>query len=356
MCKVSIILPCYNVSAYIDRCMQSILAQTYKDYEVICINDGSTDDTLKLLQSYELKYPKIIHVYSFENQGPSQARNEGIHRSKGDYIAFFDSDDYVENNLLEIACSICEKDASDAVQFYYVSENENGDTDWVMNGSKHPGIYDSKQIISSILPNIIGWSYDDLTRFGTSNFAGNKEMASVCRFLFRRKILIDNGILFPKGLSLAEDKIFIAEFFCYARNISVIDNIFYHYVMKTSGIMSSGIHSANKIFNNKVISANQRLKLRKLYLEKHGIDIFPLYAGGLMMSVFELCVKFSKSNFRENKIKINQYLDREDVSSAFKSLQVKIPMKLRIPVYLVRHGFTNLIYTLFWLKNKMKFN
>lgn len=113
--KVSIILPCYNVAQYIDRCVASIEAQTYTDYEVIFINDGSTDDTLDRIERYCDR--ENWNVYSFCNQGVAAARNEGIERAKGEYLYFCDPDDTMEPQLLETTVRKLDETGADAVHF-----------------------------------------------------------------------------------------------------------------------------------------------------------------------------------------------------------------------------------------------
>lgn len=98
--KFSLIIPAYNVEKYIKKCLDSVLNQTYNDYEIIIINDGSTDNTSKLLESY--KSSKKIKIINQENKGLSNARNTGVSNAKGDYILFIDSDDFIEKELLEI--------------------------------------------------------------------------------------------------------------------------------------------------------------------------------------------------------------------------------------------------------------
>ena len=98
--KFSLIIPAYNVEKYIKKCLDSVLNQTYNDYEIIIINDGSTDNTSKLLESY--KSNKKIKIINQENKGLSNARNTGVSNAKGDYILFIDSDDFIEKELLEI--------------------------------------------------------------------------------------------------------------------------------------------------------------------------------------------------------------------------------------------------------------
>ncbi len=129
--KISVVIPCYNVEKYIDDCLKSVLNQTFKDYEVICVNDGSMDNTLEILKKYDVK------IINQDNKGVSAARNSGVLNSKGEYIAFIDSDDWVDNNYLEklylsitrnncdiVLCSIIRKrPKSQKYRMHFTEEN-----------------------------------------------------------------------------------------------------------------------------------------------------------------------------------------------------------------------------------------
>ena len=91
---ISVIIPVYNVEAYLARCLDSVLNNTYRNVEVICVNDGSTDGSLAILREYEARDPRIV-VIDKENGGVSSARNAGLDRMSGDYVTFIDADDYV---------------------------------------------------------------------------------------------------------------------------------------------------------------------------------------------------------------------------------------------------------------------
>ena len=112
--KVSIIIPVYNCDSYISRCLDSILNQTYKDIEVIIVNDGSTDNTQKILDKYAKKY-KQIKVYKQKNSGVSIARNNGIKKATGYYLQFTDSDDYLEKDMIKSMVMSAEENDSDIV-------------------------------------------------------------------------------------------------------------------------------------------------------------------------------------------------------------------------------------------------
>lgn len=101
MVDISVIVPVYNAENYLKACMDSLVNQTKKDIEIIAVNDGSKDDSLKILEEYESKYPKLVKVLSQENQGLSVTRNNGIKVAKGKYVFFVDSDDVVKTDVLE---------------------------------------------------------------------------------------------------------------------------------------------------------------------------------------------------------------------------------------------------------------
>lgn len=113
-CKVSIIVPVYNVEQYLQKCLDSILSQTLSDIEVICVDDGSTDNSLKILYDYQRKDNRI-HVVSQENAGPGAARNKGIELSQGEYIGFVDADDFIEKDMYRKMVSRAEKYNADIV-------------------------------------------------------------------------------------------------------------------------------------------------------------------------------------------------------------------------------------------------
>lgn len=350
--KISVILPCYNVALYIDKCIESLFNQTFQDFEIICINDGSTDETLDKLQYWKNKWNKI-NIYTFKNQGLSQARNEGIYKAKGNYLYFLDPDDYIESFCLETAYKRCEEDKSDAVQFKYRSVLDGTNTaSWVRNGNKKSTIYSHSEIITELLPRFIGYSNLRVSSFGTPYFSHDKEMCSVWRFLYKRDIIIDNHILFPKNVKLIEDKIFNSIFFCFSKRISIINDILYIYVLKQNGLMYGSLKNNTSIIKDKFDGISQRAIIRQLYIKKHGIDIFPLYAGSLFLSGLELGTRISYqwANIKEFK----KYFKEKDVQEAIKIIPIKGNMKIRLVLYCLKKGMYGIVYAILFLSSKIR--
>lgn len=118
--KFSIIIPCYNTEAYLGKCIESIIAQTYDDWEIILVNDGSTDYTAKIMKYYVQQDARIKAFYQ-ENQGVSMARNHGIKEASGDYIMFCDSDDwYCDKSALEQIAAAAFDGMIDIIAFQYI--------------------------------------------------------------------------------------------------------------------------------------------------------------------------------------------------------------------------------------------
>ncbi len=211
MPKVSIIIPIYNVEAYVCRCLDSILHQTYKDYEVILINDGSTDDTLSVVQPYA-DQNESIHIYSFANAGVSAARNRGIELSNGEYIMFIDSDDYIEPTMLEDMVNYAQKYNCDIVNCGYRID------------------FKMLRFYRRICRTGIMTSYEALDSLvlsqGMTNYPWGK--------LYRRSCF--DTIRFPEDKTHFEDAYTIFKLLLHAQTIGNIGKRYYHYMHRNGSL------------------------------------------------------------------------------------------------------------------------
>lgn len=122
MRKISIIIPVYNTQKYIKKCLDSVINQSYENKEIIVVNDGSTDDSEKIIDEYAKSFENIRYFYK-QNGGLSDARNFGIAKATGDYLCFIDSDDYISNNLFENISKYIENDL-DIIKYKLVTVDE----------------------------------------------------------------------------------------------------------------------------------------------------------------------------------------------------------------------------------------
>lgn len=176
--KISIIIPCYNVAKYLKECLDSVVNQTLKDIEIICINDGSTDNTLNILEEYA-KEDDRIRVFSQENKGVAVARNIGLEQVQGEYIMFADPDDYFIKNAFKIALNKIEDTNSDICIFNHYELNENE-------------ITENKNF------NVTNKTKENLVEY--SIYVWDK--------IYRTKFIKRNNITFCEGLKTAEDVTF----------------------------------------------------------------------------------------------------------------------------------------------------
>lgn len=203
---VSIIIPTYNTKLYIDRCLQSVINQTYKNLEVIVIDDGSQDQTAEYIR---LHYPTVL-IYNQVNKGVSSARNHGIDVAKGDYIFFVDSDDWIDKDVVSELLKAIEKDNYDIAILSHIRELMHSQTQVV----KSAKTYKTQNI-----------------QFDLSSIMRNRKefmFASPCGRLYRNSILQFYNIRFNTKVHFGEDRIFNMDYFSHApRYITV--NSYYHY-------------------------------------------------------------------------------------------------------------------------------
>ena len=145
--KISIIVPVYKVEKYIHKCIDSILNQTFKDFELILVDDGSPDNCGKICDEYAKKDSRVIVIHK-ENGGLSSARNSGLDIARGDYIGFVDSDDYIENDMYELLYNLCEENNCDISSCSSIIHFPNKK---VINGGHELIIHNKKEILGCFL-------------------------------------------------------------------------------------------------------------------------------------------------------------------------------------------------------------
>lgn len=201
--KLSIIIPVYNSEKYIKRCLDSILNQSFSDFEVICLNDGSTDKSLDILKKYEKK-DKRIRVFSHDNQGIARTRNKGIKLAKGEYVMFIDNDDYIDFDYLEK---------------YY---NSVKGYDIVIGGYRR--ITETKKVIESRNSKETEW--------------GKFIIVAPWAKIFKRNLIVKNNIEFlPYGIG--EDIFFYIQCLDKTNKIKSIDYIGYNWFYNTQSVSNT---------------------------------------------------------------------------------------------------------------------
>lgn len=211
---ISVIIPVYNVEKYLDKCINSIVSQTYQDTEIILVNDGSTDSSVKICEAWKKK-DKRIRIVNKENGGLADARNTGLEVAKGEYVAFVDSDDYIENDMFELLYRELKEDESDIVicGINYVTDKE------VIKISclQEKTIYEKERHIELYL-------------------STNIFNASACNKLYKMELF--ENIRFPKGKKF-EDMAIMPFLFDKAKRVSHIGVAKYNYIYRKGSITKS---------------------------------------------------------------------------------------------------------------------
>ena len=222
--QVSVVIPVYNVERYLSQCVDSILQQTYTPYEIILVDDGSTDNSGKTADEYAEKY-KIIRVIHKENAGLGYARNTGIENARGNWIVFLDSDDYFTPHLLEKLVVAQQKYATDLVVGGYDRIDENGN---IVGGIKYgDAVYSGKLIKENLLPRLLGSAPDK----------SDSISMSACNALFSLDIIKKNHIRFPtERYVISEDLFFDYDYYSCVDKIALISNTEYKYRVTTGSL------------------------------------------------------------------------------------------------------------------------
>lgn len=213
----SIIIPVYNVEKYIERCIKSILVQTFQDFELLIIDDGSTDYSLDIAKKYQNN--DRIKIFSHKNSGTGAARNLGIDKAIGEYCVFVDGDDYIENSLLEMLSNVLKLNTYDAILFNSRRVDEDGHyiCDFEMCANFRGEIQVCK--------------YPEILTTPTAPW--NK--------VFSTKLIKDNNVRFSEGITF-EDTAFSRILLSKAKKVYVDEGIYYNYVQrKTSAVNTSNI-------------------------------------------------------------------------------------------------------------------
>lgn len=223
--KISVIVPVYKAEAYVHRCVDSLLTQTFQDFEILLVDDGSPDRSGEICDEYAKK-DKRVRVFHKENGGVSTARNEGIKRALGEWIAFIDSDDYVDNTFLE-DFGLEDFEADIFLSGYKKIEQETG------NIEKHSFATNRIQRVS-------------LTECFAEGEMKNILNSPVCK-LFRHDIVMANNLQFDVNISFGEDHLFVLSYLYYVRSLVISSAMSYNYVRHGHESLTNRIIPLNDI-------------------------------------------------------------------------------------------------------------
>lgn len=310
MDKISIIIPCYNVEKYLPKCLDSIVNQTYKNLEIICINDGSTDNSLKILDGYKEKDDRII-VINQKNRGLSETRNAGIKKASGKYIMFVDSDDWIDLDTCERAILKAIKYKCDLVLWSYVREFGRINKPKMILGNENT-VFNSNEC-KELHRRLFGLRGEELL-----NPENADSLVTAWGKLYKADLIKNVEFVSTKEIG-TEDALFN----CYAMDgISTayyIAEPFYHYRKDNNSLTSA--------YNEKLfVKWNNLFDIMKCYIHKNNLDkeYSEALNNRICLSIIGLGLNIVNADKKINKVKkIKKIISSPRYRQAYKQLTLR---------------------------------
>lgn len=339
---ITIIIPAYNVEKYIERCLESVLSQELKNFEVIIVDDGSSDSTPQICDNYEKRYQNIKVIHK-KNSGLGFARNTGLEYAKGEYIVFLDGDDFVGKNHLSNLYNCIKANKADTCLCGYTRYKKDG------SEIKHKHIYanqcfDKENIVRKIIPKLCGKKPDK---------TDDIEM-SVCMAMFSNKIIKNNTLRFPSEREMiSEDLIFGLEYYKYSNRICFSESVEYRYCDNEGSLTTK--YRADRFDKQVVLTKEVSKRVQKMQI----FNLCEQRIYNTLISIarysIKLEVKFKNNNGKEYcmnnimKICCNSYL--VDIFNKYDDLGT--PWKTKIVNNLIKKKRYNTLYFVMYIKNKL---
>ena len=221
--KVSIVVAVYNTAQHLAKCIESLLNQTLEEIEIILINDGSTDDSKFICDYYAALDPRVRCLHQ-ANSGPSAARNNGINISNGKYLAFVDSDDYVEKNMYETMYKTAEKYKSDIV---------------ICNFSRDCPDMKTEKNVLKIEEQLLEIENIGLQKYFSKYWLNFKYANYVWNKLYKKTLFVENEISFPEDIRFSEDRFLNYMLIPFTKRVAYIKDSLYHYVQRHDSLTNT---------------------------------------------------------------------------------------------------------------------
>lgn len=325
MALVSIIVPIYNVDAYLTKCIDSLINQTLRNIEIILVNDGSTDKCGKICDEYKIKDNRIKVIHK-ENGGLSDARNKGLDMASSEYVAFIDSDDWIDVHMIEKLYSLSIKYGADIVQGDYIE------------------VYTDDDVIKTDINNIETNCYNREQALELLYSEKHEKTVITWNKLYKRTLF--EGIKFPKG------KVHEDEFTTYKlldkANILVDTNIpIYYYRQRAGSIMNSE-------FNIKRLDALEAWIERKKYFEQNNLEVLKKKTESMICSslrYFYFKVKISNIENKHEILNELKYEIKQGYMTFITNKYISLKEKIMITICIINEDLFSYIYNKYYYFN-----
>ena len=338
MPSISVIVPVYQAEKFLHRCLDSVARQTFSDWELILVDDGSTDGSAALCDRFAAKDSRVRVYHRKKNQGVSEARNLGLNEAKGDYIAFLDADDCYESHALETLWNLREQSGADTV------------------GCAHTNLFpDGSSAVELLLPSGV-YRQDSIRKQIVYPLLGDRLQAPVFngfiwRYLFSASLLRSRRISF-EGAYL-EDELFLMEYFCGSQKLAVTDVPLYRYFLNPN----SATHKYMKDF---LQTFSRFMERKEALAAKCGLEAArPQWRessnwAGLLIAIGNEYARDNPKSIRQRQNTVKELCRRPEMEKAIRELApTGLSPNKQMVANLVRgkHFFT--LTQLYRLKNRI---
>lgn len=284
--NISVIIPVYNKEEYLDKCLQSIINQTYQDLEIIIVNDGSKDKSREICERYE-EQDKRIRLINTENRGAGSARNTGIEESRGNYLSLVDADDYICHDYYERLYNMIQKYDADIAEGHYKGVKEYDETIFTNTGHEKQCTNMEKLLV------LYG---EDESEYINSVIVTNK--------LYNRRLL--DKTKYPDIRRLIDDEFVTYHWIYDSKKVVVTDDIMYGYVLSDASVMRANFKE-KRVYD----TMDAYDEVYKFFLDKGNKELIGKIIIRYLSYCGELAEKTEASQYIEDKLKIYQYLNEK---------------------------------------------
>ena len=344
--KASVIIPCWNVEKWVEDAVNSVLRNTFSDFEVIAVDDGSTDSTGTILERLAAADERVRVVHQ-SNRGLSGARNGGLDVARGEYVFFLDGDDTFEPEFLSLGVNEMSATGADLCIFpMRITEfDASVSREDPLRADYHCDT--PADIRARFIPRFIGFSMEHVRRwYGGTPLFDNRELGSVCRCVYRRELIERYHMRFDENIVLYEDALFNCDYLLRAQKTTCRPEPVYNYVLHAGGLIANR-NRALRVFKNKLTL----LRVRQALNEREGGSLGSLYAASCVLALLEMValLRNLRVGWGEGLRIVREYASDPEVRAALRAfpLSWRKPM-LALAVLAVRVLGAGCVYSIAW--------
>lgn len=338
--KISVIIPCWGVEKYLDRCLESVVNQTLKELEIILVDDESPDKVPEMCDAWAQKDSRIKVIHK-KNEGLGFARNSGLEIATGEYVAFLDSDDFLDHEAYATVYNIAINNQLD-VCYYQRRRVDQNDKKIEVSSQKTIDTYYGRKEVDTYMLNLIGHKPSDKIQ--------RTESFSVCMGIMRRSIIERYNCRFPSEKIVAsEDLLFQLDFLPHVERVTILPNVYYNYFINTASITQN--------YNEAKRDRMKRLlnEIKNKFVNTNLKDIYIPHFNTQILRIYRTILKFesrSKLSLSQKMRRIKEECSSEQMQSIYSDYISSYPLNIRLYLYAMKYNIVIFFIIYYALKKK----